>query len=122
LKAFTSKPAETQKVIDFELDGKHYTFNPPKTTTQIVQMMSVKGKGFEADLQRANSMLVWLSNGLNREHETRKGVPGHDEYVEGCQSCDVAARLADPDDGLELDLVMEVVAWLMEEISGRPTT
>lgn len=122
MKAFTSKPTETQKEIDFELDGKHYTFKPPKTTTQIVQMMGVKGTGFEADLQRANSMLVWLSNGLSREHETRKGVPGHNEYVEGCQSCDVSSRLQDPDDSLELDVVMEVVAWLMEQVSGRPTT
>lgn len=122
MKAFTSKPTELLKPIDFELDGKNYTFKPPKTTTQIVGMMTVKGKGFEADLARANVMLVWLSNGLDRSHETRKGVEGHEEYVEGCQSCDIAARMADPDDTLELDTVMEVIAALMEEVSGRPTT
>jgi hypothetical protein len=122
VKAFTSKPTDLLKDIDFELDGKHYTFKPPKTTTQIIGMMQVKGRGFEADLQRANHMLVWMSHGLNREHESRKGVVGHEEYVEGCQSCDVSARLADPDDALELEQVMEVVAWLMEQVSGRPTT
>ncbi len=122
MKAFTSKPTDLLKPIDFELDGKTYTFNPPKTTTQIVSMMTVRGKGFEADLQRAGSMLVWLSNGLDRKHETRKGVPGHEEYVEGCQSCDIHNRLNDPDDTLELDTVMEVIAHLMETVSGRPTT
>lgn len=122
MKSFTSKPTELQKPIDFELDGKWYKFNAPKTTTQIVAMMSVKGKGFEADLQRAGAMLVWLSNGLDRAHETRKGVEGHEEYTEGCQSCDINSRLEDPDDALELDLVMEVIAALMEEVSGRPTT
>ena len=86
-------------------------------------MMGVRGKGFEADLERANSMLVWFSNGLDPKHETRKGVEGHDEYVEGCQSCDIQAQLDDPTPGsLELDTVMEIVAALMEEISGRPTT
>lgn len=122
MKAFTSKPADLLKDIDFELDGKHYSFKPPKTTTQIVGMMQVKGRGFEADLARAGQMLVWLSYGLDRDHETRKGVEGHEEYVEGCQSCDISARLGDPDDALELEMVMEVIAWLMEQVSGRPTT
>lgn len=122
MKAFTSKPTDLLKQIDFELDGKHYSFQPPKTTTQIVGMMQVKGRGFDADLQRAGQMLVWLSHGLNREHETRKGVAGHEEYVENCQSCDISARLADPDDELELEMVMEVITFLMEEVSGRPTT
>lgn len=122
MKAFTSKPTDLLKDVDFELDGKHYSFKPPKTTTQIVGMMQVRGRGFDADLQRANQMLIWLSNGLNREHESRKGKAGHEEHVEGCQSCDIAARLVDPDDALELEMVMEVIAWLMEEVSGRPTT
>lgn len=122
MKTFTSKPTDLLNDIDFELDGKHYTFKPPKTTTQIVGMMQVKGRGFEADLARAGQMLVWLSHGLNRDHEARKGTAGHEEYVEGCQSCDVSARLADPDDELELEMVMEVIAYLMEEVSGRPTT
>lgn len=122
MKAFTSKPTEVQKDIDFELDGTHYTFNPPKTTTQIVAIMQVKGSGTEADLQRAGAMLVWLSNGLNREHEPRKGKGGHDDFVEDCQSCQIDARLSDPDDVLELETVMEVITFLMEEVSGRPTT
>lgn len=122
MKSFTSKPTELSAPIKFELDGKWYTFNAPKTTTQIVAMMSVKGKGFEADLERAGSMLVWLSNGLDRKHETRKGVPGHEDFVEGCQSCEIAARLADPDDNLELDTVMEIISELMAEVSSRPTT
>lgn len=122
MKAFTSKPTELQKDLDFELDGKHYTFNPPKTTTQIVSMMSVKGTGFEADLQRAGSMMTWLSNGLSREHEGKKGKGGHFEFVEDCQSCDISNRLEDPDDGLELDTVMDLISWLMEQVSGRPTT
>jgi hypothetical protein len=124
MKAFTSKPTDVLKDVDFELDGKTYTFKPPKTSTQIVGMMQVKGKGFEADLERASVMLVWLSNGLSREHEPnpKKKYPGHEEYVEGCQSCDIKYRLEDPDDELELDTIMEVIAHLMEKVSGRPTT
>lgn len=122
MKAFTSKPTELRKEIDFELDGKTYVFNPPKTTTQLVAMMQVKGNDTNADLQRAGAMLVWLSNGLNREHEARKGVSGHSSFVEGCQSCEIDARLQDPDDALELETVMELIAFLMESVSGRPTT
>lgn len=122
MKAFTSKPTEVRKEVDFELDGKTYVFNPPKTTTQLVAMMQVKGNDVNADLQRANAMLVWLSNGLDRGHEPRKGKPGHVDFVEDCQSCDILARMEDPDDGLELETVMDVIAWLMEQVSGRPTT
>lgn len=122
MKAFTSKPTEVRKAIEFELDGKEYDFNPPKTTTQIVAMMQVKGNDTNADLQRANAMLVWLSNGLNRAHEPRKGKLGHVEHQDDCQSCDVLARLEDPDDDLELETVMDVISYLMEKVSGRPTT
>lgn len=122
MKAFTSKPTELRKEIDFELDGKTYTFNPPKTTTQLVAMMQVKGNDTNADLQRAGAMLTWLSNGLSREHEARKGKGGHNEFVDDCQSCDIDARLQDPDDNLELETVMELIAFLMETVSGRPTT
>jgi hypothetical protein len=124
MKAFTSKPTEVRKPIEFELDGTEYTFNPPKTTSQLVSMMQVKGNDVTADLERANAMLVWLSHGLNREHEPnpRKKSPGHDTFVEDCQSCDILSRLEDPDDPLELDTVMEVISHLMEKVSGRPTT
>lgn len=124
IKAFTSKPTTVNKPIDFDLDGVTYTFNPPKTTTQLVSIMQVKGSGDEANLQRAGAMLVWLSNGLNREHEPKpaKKHKGHEVYTEDCQSCAINARLQDPDDALELETVMEVLTGLMEEVSGRPTT
>lgn len=123
MKAFTSKPAAAQKDIDFELDGTHYSFSPPKTTSQLIGIMSVRGKDTQADLERASHMLAWFGNGLNKEHQPRKGEGGHEEFVEGCQACDIDDKLNDPTPGtLELETVMEVIGWLMEESSSRPTT
>lgn len=122
MKAFTSRPTEVQKELDFELDGQHYTFNPPKTTTQIVAMMQVRGSDTSADLQRAGAMLRWFASGLDRSHEPRKGRGGHLDFVQDCQACQINSRLEDPDDPLELDTVMELIAWLTEQVSGRPTT
>jgi hypothetical protein len=125
MKAFSTKPIDAGKDVDFELDGDTYTFTPPKTSTSIVAMMQVKGDSMEANLQRVQAMFTWLGQGLNREHEPKKGrkpQPGHDEYVDGCQACLIQSRLEDPDDDLDVDTVMETITWLMGEVSGRPTT
>lgn len=122
IKAFTSRPASIAKTIDFELDGETYEFVPPKQSMQLVAMMQVKGKGMEADLERVGAMFSWLSVGLNREHDGRKGKPGHEDYVDECQACKIQARLEDPDDNLEVETVMDMITWLMGEAAGRPTT
>lgn len=125
MKAFTSNPTELGKVIDFELDGETYEFLPPKTSTQVIAMMQVKGNDTASDLQRVGAMFDWLANGLNKEHQPRKGRKaqvGHREYVEGCKACLLQARLEDPQDDLEIEQVMEVITWLMGESTGRPTT
>lgn len=124
MKAFTSTPTKINKPIHFDLDEVTYEFNPPKTTTQVIAIMQIKGNSDEANLQRAAAMLVWLSNGLNKDHEPKpaKKHKGHEEYTEDCQSCAINARLADPEDVLELETVMEVLTALMEEVAARPTT
>lgn len=125
MKSFTTKPAQEIKPIDFELDGQHYSFSPPKTSAQLVGIMAVRGKGMEADLERAGSMLRWFSFGLNKDHDPNpaKKQAGHDSFVEDCQACAVQAQLDDPTPGsLELETVLEVIAWLIEEASARPTT
>lgn len=125
MKSFSTKPIEVGKPIEFDLDGDVMVFTPPKTATSIVGMMQVKGDDTNANLQRVAAMFTWLGQGLNREHEPRKGrktQPGHEDYVEGCQACLVQSRLEDPDDDLDVEQVMEHISWLMGEVSGRPTT
>lgn len=123
MKAFTTKPVAVAKVIDFELDGTHYSFNPPKTSTQLVAMMQVRGKDTAADLQRAGAMFAWLGHGLNSTHEPIRGKQeGHEEFVKDCQACHLQARLEDPSEPLEVETVMEIISWLMGEVTSRPTT
>lgn len=122
MKSFTSKPADRSKPVDFELDGEHYIFNPPKQSTQLVSLLQVKGQGTVADIERVAAMFSWLGTGLNRDHEPRKGKTGHTEMVDDCQACKIQARLEDQDDDLEIEEVLELITWLMGEVAGRPTT
>lgn len=125
MKSFSTKSIDAGGVIEFELDGDVYQFNPPKTATSFAAIMQIKGDSNEANIARLAAMFMWLGQGLNREHQTRTGrkaQPGHLSYVEGCTVCLLNDRLEDPDDDLEVSDVVDKITWLMGEVSGRPTT
>lgn len=121
---FTSAPATLGKPIEIEdLDGESYTFTPGKTSGPMMKIM--QGGPKDKDMKSLGAMLTWFAHGLNREHEQKWGKnaqPGHEEYTEGCQACEIQARLDDPDDPLVIETVFEVITELMGKVSGLPTT
>lgn len=122
-KQFTSKIVEKRDDIEFEIDGTKFYFKPVKQSTQLIKMLTVRGKGPEAEMERVASMLDWLAYGLDREYykaykkDPEHAVPGPDSQWQK-----LLDKLEDPDDPLELETVTEIITYLMEEITGRPTT
>jgi hypothetical protein len=98
-KTFTSAARRaTTKTIDFDLDGDTYHFTPIKTAALILS-------GFMGGGEQLKTQLNWLSDGLPDNESDR-----------------IQARLLDADDPLDIDHLLGVVTWLLEEMSGRPTT
>lgn len=117
MKTFSGTASKSQP-IEFELNGKTYTFAPTKKASVLMALLVAGGKSEFKEMDRISQLLDWFSNGLNKDHNKK-----HDAHVEGCQACDIQARLADVDDDLDFDTVIEVTSWLMGEVSGAvPTT
>ena len=88
---------EAGEEIKFTLDGEDYLFTPPKTVP--VFLAADKNPA-----EWARVRLNWLSHGLPEDQAQRI----HD-------------RLMDFDDALDYGTLSEVINYLMEEMSGRPT-
>lgn len=121
-KSFNSKPVQRKADIEFELDGEKYYFKPVKQSAQLVQLLQVKGNDPDADMQRVGTLLDWLAAGLDREYYKEYQKDPNAQPREGSQWKRLLDRLQDPDDELEFETVVDVVNWLMGEVSGNPTT
>lgn len=122
MKSFSSKPSVNNAVIEFELQDEKFFFTPVKQSTQLVSLMTIRGRDTEADLERAGTMLDWLAAGLDREYYKAWKKDPTLLPAEGSQWKKLLDMLGDPDNDLELDAVTEAIQWLMGEVSGRPTT
>jgi hypothetical protein len=97
-KTFTSAARRiSTEPITFDLDGETYSFIPQKTTALAVS-------GLNGGADQIKGQLNWLGAGLSKEQGDR-----------------ILARLTDTDDDLELRTVIEIVNYLLTEMSGRPT-
>jgi hypothetical protein len=88
--------------ITFDLEGNDrvYSFTPPKSADMVIPMLEA-----ETEMIAAKAAFDWLDQGLSEDDRAH-----------------IAARLRDQDDDLDIDTVEEVVAALVERVSGRPTT
>jgi hypothetical protein len=117
VKQFTASNANKSDPISFELVGTLYTFAPTKRSSVIMALMVPGSKSELRELDRVSQLLDWFSNGLNKDHNKK-----HDKHVDSCQACDVQARLADEDDELDFENVLQATSWLMGEVSGSVPT
>lgn len=100
-KTYSTSTTLARTPIDFELDGTTYHFTPPKTASVILGFAAGGSEGIKG-------LLNWLSDGLPEDQmETLK------------------ARLLDPEDPLDFELVGEITSDLLEQVTeqktGRPT-
>ena len=100
MKTFTTAARRVaKKTVDFELDGDTYHFTPPKTTG--IYLAGIEGSGTD----QLKAQLDWLEAGLPADEASH-----------------LRERLLDVTDDLEITGILEVVGWLLEEMTGRPTT
>lgn len=99
-KAFaTSKKARDDEPVTFTLDERTYTAHRPK-----------------------QSVFVALAAAAGNTVEQIKVVPRFiDASLEPADRAHIAARLRDPDDDLDIDDLVPIFNYLMEEFTGRPT-
>ena len=92
--------ARRKDPIHFTLDGRTFSFVPPKTAVMVLAVVAA-----EDDSDNLKAMFDWLDQGLSTADS---------EHLE--------ARLRDKDDDLDVDMLAEIVKGLIEEASGRPPT
>jgi hypothetical protein len=89
--------------ITFTLgDDDHiYSFDPPKQSVLVLPVLATES---DNNIEHTRAVLAWLDAGLSKED----------------QEC-LEARLRDPEDDLDFDMLGPIVEGLMEKVSGRPT-
>lgn len=93
--------------IPFTLEGDDtiYQFTPPKQASMLFGVMDAEEAGEGGDMIQVKVTFDWLGEGLSEEHNDK-----------------LISRLRDPKDDLDMDALGDVITWLMEEGTGRPTT
>lgn len=100
-KSFTSKARENgREPVDFDLDGVTLYAHPPKTAA----LLDLADVANAPAVEQVRAVMDFMYECL--EPESR-------EHVEG--------RLYDPSDNLEITDLTEVIRWLTEEFTARPT-
>jgi hypothetical protein len=94
------------KPVTFDLgeapdgDTREYSFQAPKTAALVLPMLDA-----EDDMGAAKSAMEWLDQGLSQEDLAH-----------------IVARLKDPEDDLDFEVIEDLIAGIVEKVSGRPTT
>jgi hypothetical protein len=121
LKTFSSKRYE-RVTFPFDLEGKTYYATPGKETdVQLALMNGAGAADVPAQVRMQNGLLAWLLKSISPAHI--KGFEtAHTAPVPECAACEIMDRLADDNDPLELETLLDVANWLIGELGKRPTT
>lgn len=87
---------QRKEPIKFTIDEDEFTFTPHKTAGMVLDILDD-----ESELKAA---FDWLDEGLPED-----------------QSALLEKRLRDPEDDLDVDMVAEIIKFLISRVSGRPT-
>jgi len=82
--------------IPFMIDGREFVFTPKKLAGPVLRML-------DGD-NNVGGVLDWFAEGLTPEDE---------DFL--------SKRLADEEDELDIDTILEIVEGLIEQMVGRPT-
>jgi hypothetical protein len=107
--------------IPFDIDGEAFIFRPHKLASLATQIVHIDPKDPQAGDKQAFILFTWFGQGLDPDHEPRgKKHPGHVEQVEGCQACRIEEKLQDPADDLDMDVLRQIIDYVMEEVGKLP--
>lgn len=99
--------ARRTEPIPFTIEGDDhvYQFVPPKRAAMVLDAVGVNASDDDAVANVIRQQFDWLGDGLGEEQAAR-----------------IETRLRDPNDDLDVDVLQELLKWLLEQASGRPTT
>lgn len=103
--AVKSFKTEKRKVetYEFELDGEKFRFTPNKTASFMLPILE-EDDSSKMEMIATKGQFDWLHNGLTK-----------------AQSKKIIDRLKDPKDDLDVDLLLDIIDWLQDEVSGKAT-
>lgn len=109
-----------------EIDGLEVTFHLPDINQVVLSTMMIEQATSNVE---AGAALINIFFGLIKPEEIPRGLDGEevDEDDDGPMFTDftarkLQARMMDPNDKFGIETIAEVMMWLMEEWSSRPTT
>lgn len=103
-KAFTTATKHRES-IEFSIDDDEFHFDPPKLAKAMLPMLDGSDDGDQERMAATKAMWDWL----------RAGLP-EPEYKR------LTARMDDDDDEFDVEDLVEVVRYLVSQVSGRPST
>lgn len=86
-------------------DGHEYVFTPPKSAVMMMPVIDANAASDNAGIDITKATFNWLGEGLSDEDHDR-----------------ILTRLRDPEDGLDVDTLADVVKALTEKVASRPST
>ena len=95
----TAKRKVPDYTIDFELDDDKYTFTPSSSAAIFIASL------YDDQKLSLKVQLDWLEAGLPEDQAAR-----------------LRERLLDPHDDADMTEVMQIINYLLEEMTDRPTT
>lgn len=103
VRARTDGSGANLRNLSFTLDGESYTLRAPK-----------------------EAQMAYLAASTSASKQVNDRIAGVLDFVEATLMQPgrerLRTRLLDPDDILELDIIVDIMDWAMEEWTGRPPT
>src|SRR5690554_3311600 len=113
MKTFTSRRFE-RVTFPFDLDGKTYYATPGKEAeVQLALMNGAGATDMPNQVRSTNGLLHWFYKSVAKTHVDEKLNIVHAETVPECAACEIVNRLADDNDPLEMETLLDVANWLI---------
>lgn len=99
--------SERAKPILFAVDDDEFEWTPPKQAALLLDTIGLGGDRERLDdprMDQVRGQIDWVSSGLHPQDRDL-----------------LLDRLRDPDDPFDVDQLVEIMKWLVEQSTARPT-
>lgn len=106
MKQFRTEKERAQPIV-FAIDADEFEWTPPKQAGLLLDTIGLgvdRERLDDARMDQVRAQIDWVSSGLHPDDRDL-----------------LLDRLRDPDDSFDVDQLVEVMKWLIEQTTARPT-